>query len=130
MGSVLSSFNDATVELPEGKQVPALKIIPVLKILDHALAEEIPTEIIYDGPAAGRQYVQTIKRETASITMSIMTPPTLLDPQFKSLGFLSQTKATTTASKNCQSSQAEGPSTSSLRYVLHAVLILNYYIYN
>lgn len=41
---VLSPFNDATVELSEEKQVSASKIISLLKMLNHALAEEMPTK--------------------------------------------------------------------------------------
>lgn len=40
--SVLSPFNEATIELSTEKKVSASKIIPLMKILDYTISEHIP----------------------------------------------------------------------------------------
>lgn len=40
---VLSPFNDATVELSEEKRVSGSKVIPLLKMLEQSLQEEMPS---------------------------------------------------------------------------------------
>ena len=123
--SILSPFNDATVELCEEKRVSASKVIPLLKMLNHALAEEMPNKTTLMAQQLADSLSSHLRDKLHQLqSMSIMTLPTLLDPRFKTLGFLSQSKAneavkrltsecafiitkhthTTTASNNSQSS--------------------------
>ena len=147
--SILSPFNDATVELSEEKRVSASKVIPLLKMLNHALAEEIQNKTTLMGQQLADSLSSHLRDELHQLqSMSIMTLPTLLDPRFKTLGFLSQTKATEAVKRltsECAfiiskhtppppqpattASQAEGPSTSSgMFFMLYTGLILIYYI--
>ena len=147
--SILSPFNDATVELSEEKRVSASKVIPLLKMLNHALAEEIPNKTTLMGQQLADSLTNLLRDKLHQLqSMSISTLPTLLDPRFKTLGFLSQTKATEAVKRltsECAfiiskhtppppqpattASQAEGPSTSSgMFFMLYTGLILIYYI--
>ena len=146
--SILSPFNDATVELSEEKRVSASKVIPLLKMLNHALAEEMPNKTTLMAQQLADSLSSHLRDKLHQLqSMSIMTLPTLLDPRFKTLGFLSQTKATEAVKRltsECAfiiskhtpppqpattASQAEGPSTSSgMFFMLYTGLILIYYI--
>ncbi|KAK0134299.1 Zinc finger BED domain-containing protein 4 [Merluccius polli] len=91
---VLGPFNEATVELSEEKRVSASKILPLLKMVSLALAEQL-----------GSKTTEMAKNLTKTIQLKLMeslshfqktgilTLPTLLDPRFKTLGFLTPSKA-------------------------------------
>ncbi|KAK9525412.1 hypothetical protein VZT92_016124 [Zoarces viviparus] len=92
--SLLSPFYDATVELSAEENVSASKVVPLVKMLEHTLQEEIKP-----APAAvlemGDQLIRQLREKLYTLqSMSIMTLATLLDPRFKVIGFFSQTKAT------------------------------------
>lgn len=92
--ALLSGFNDATVELSEEKTVSGSKVLPLLKMLDENLQEEM-TDVA--SPVA-RQMGEHLKRQLREKlntlqSMSIMSLATMLDPRFKAMGFLSPTKA-------------------------------------
>ncbi|KAK0142602.1 hypothetical protein N1851_019465 [Merluccius polli] len=91
---VLGPFNEATVELSEEKRVSASKILPLLKMVSLALAEQL-----------GSKTTEMAKHLTKTIQLklmeslshyqktSILTLPTVLDPRFKTLGFHTPSKA-------------------------------------
>ncbi|XP_076842109.1 zinc finger BED domain-containing protein 4-like [Brachyhypopomus gauderio] len=91
---VLAPFNQATVELSEEKRVSGSKVIPMLKMLHHSLqrnALNVTTEIAIN-------LVENLKRRLLETlcnleSLSVMTIPTLLDPRFKTMAFLSASKA-------------------------------------
>ncbi|XP_049319320.1 E3 SUMO-protein ligase ZBED1-like [Astyanax mexicanus] len=91
---VLAPFNQATVELSEEKRVSGSKVIPMLKMLHHSLlrnASNVTTEIAIN-------LVENLKRRLLETlcnleSLSVMTIPTLLDPRFKTMAFLSVSKA-------------------------------------
>ncbi|XP_042624981.1 E3 SUMO-protein ligase ZBED1-like isoform X2 [Cyprinus carpio] len=92
--ALLSGFNDATAELSEEKRVSGSKVLPLLKMLDENLQEEM-TDVA--SPVA-RQMGEHLKRQLREKlntlqSMSIMSLSTMLDPRFKAMGFLSPTKA-------------------------------------
>lgn len=91
---LLAPFNEATIELSEEKNVSASKVLPMLKMLDYAIAEQMPRK-----QTAMAQYLADVvhrqlrERLNTLQTMSILMLPTLLDPRFKTLGFLSPSRA-------------------------------------
>lgn len=92
--ALLSGFNDATVELSEEKTVSGSKVLPLLKMLDENLQEEM-TDVA--SPVA-RQMGEHLKRQLREKlntlqSMSIMSLSTMLDPRFKAMGFISPAKA-------------------------------------
>ncbi|XP_034529155.1 zinc finger BED domain-containing protein 1-like [Notolabrus celidotus] len=92
--ALLSPFYDATVELSAEENVSASKIVPLLKMLEQMLQEEV----IKPAPAVvvqmGEQLIRLLRERLYTLqSMSIMSLATLLDPRFKVIGFFSQTKA-------------------------------------
>ncbi|XP_022535823.2 zinc finger BED domain-containing protein 4-like [Astyanax mexicanus] len=91
---VLAPFNQVTVELSEEKRVSGSKVIPMLKMLHHSLqrnVSNVTTEIAIN-------LVENLKRRLLETlcnleSLSVMTIPTLLDPRFKTMAFLSVSKA-------------------------------------
>ncbi|KAK7891903.1 hypothetical protein WMY93_023866 [Mugilogobius chulae] len=91
---VLAPFHQATVELSEEKRVSGSKVIPMLKMLHHSLqrnAHTVTTETAIT-------LVENLKRRLLETlysleSLSVMTIPTLLDPRFKKIAFLSESKA-------------------------------------
>ncbi|XP_038124278.1 E3 SUMO-protein ligase ZBED1-like isoform X2 [Cyprinodon tularosa] len=91
---VLAPFNQATVELSEEKRVSGSKVIPMLKMLHLSLqrnALNVTTETAIN-------LVENLKRRLLETlcnleSLSVMTMPTLLDPRFKTMAFLSASKA-------------------------------------
>ncbi|XP_036066356.1 zinc finger BED domain-containing protein 1-like [Oryzias melastigma] len=93
--SLLSPFYEATVELSAEENVSASKVIPLLKMLEQNLQEEMTKP----GPPAalemGEVLIRQLREKLYTLqSMSIMSLATLLDPRFKIIGFFSQTKAT------------------------------------
>ncbi|XP_034529154.1 zinc finger BED domain-containing protein 1-like [Notolabrus celidotus] len=92
--ALLSPFYDATVELSAEENVSASKIVPLMKMLEQMLQEEV----IKPAPAVvvqmGEQLIGLLRERLYTLqSMSIMSLATLLDPRFKVIGFFSQTKA-------------------------------------
>ncbi|XP_030011319.1 zinc finger BED domain-containing protein 1-like [Sphaeramia orbicularis] len=91
---ILSPFNQATVELSEERRVSISKVIPLMKMLYHtvlAKSEHLSNDVarlLSDNP------LRRIRENVAgNESLSVMTMATMLDPRFKTLGFLSQNKA-------------------------------------
>ena len=91
---MLSPFNEATLELSVEKKVSASKVIPMMKMLDFAIGEQIPRkQTTIAKQLAEHLYCQLREKLFQFQSISILTLPTLLDPRFKALGFLSHAKA-------------------------------------
>ncbi|KAL2087596.1 hypothetical protein ACEWY4_016424 [Coilia grayii] len=91
---VLSPFNEATVELSTEKKVSASKIIPLMKMLDYTIGEQIPQKKTTMAKELAEHLFRQVREKLNQFQiMSIFTLPTLLDPRFKTLGFLSPSKA-------------------------------------
>ncbi|CAM4569352.1 unnamed protein product [Leuciscus chuanchicus] len=92
---VLAPFHQATVELSEEKRVSGSKVIPLLKMIHHSLQVE---QLRLTMPITKELTENLIRRLREHIwnmeSLSIMTMATLLEPRFKKLGFLHQTKMT------------------------------------
>ena len=84
----------ATIELSEVKRVSASKILPLLKMVSITLGEQL-WSIHTDMAQQLTKSIQLRLMESLSRSpkTSILTLYTLLDPRFKSLGFLTPTKA-------------------------------------
>ncbi|XDV31713.1 hypothetical protein PO909_002676 [Leuciscus waleckii] len=117
---VLAPFHLATVELSEEKRVSGSKVIPLLKMIHHSLQVE---QLRLTMPITKELTENLIRRLREHIwnmeSLSIMTMATLLDPRFKKLGFLNQTKMTEAVKRlktecgNVIRAEDERPSTSS-----------------
>ncbi|XP_052406871.1 E3 SUMO-protein ligase ZBED1-like [Carassius gibelio] len=88
---VLAPFRQATVELSGEKRVSASKVIPLMKMLNHAVTSKL------EGLKSNltRQLAESLGRRVRETHSSFGINkcddiPTLLDPRFKKLGFLSQ----------------------------------------
>ncbi|XP_069569518.1 E3 SUMO-protein ligase ZBED1-like [Brachyistius frenatus] len=93
--SLLSPFYDATVELSAEENVSASKVVPLVKMLDHTLQEEITKPAPAAALEMGDQLIRQLREKLYTLqSMSIVSLATLLDPRFKAIGFFSQTKAT------------------------------------
>ncbi|XP_056271977.1 zinc finger BED domain-containing protein 4-like [Pseudoliparis swirei] len=93
--SLLSPFFDATVELSAEENVSASKVVPLVKMLEHTLQEEMTKPAPAAALEMGNQLIRQLREKLYTLqSMSIMSLATLLDPQFKVIGFFSQTKAT------------------------------------
>lgn len=92
--SILSPFNEATVELSEEKRVSGSKVIPLLKMLEQMLQEEAKHATIPLARELGEHLIRLLREKLQNLqSMSIMSLATLLDPRFKQIGFFSPTKA-------------------------------------
>ncbi|KAK0139038.1 Zinc finger BED domain-containing protein 1 [Merluccius polli] len=93
--SLLSPFYDATVELSAEENVSASKVVPLMKMLEQNLQEEIAKPAPAVALEMGEQLIRQLREKLYTLqSMSIMSLATLLDPRFKVIGFFSQTKAT------------------------------------
>ncbi|XP_029301006.1 zinc finger BED domain-containing protein 4-like [Cottoperca gobio] len=91
---VLSSFNDATVELSEEKRVSGSKVIPLLSMLHHALEEEMGLVQTPENTAMAESLKRQLREKFNNLqSMSIISLATLLNPRFKKIGFFSPNKA-------------------------------------
>ncbi|XP_048039087.1 zinc finger BED domain-containing protein 4-like [Megalobrama amblycephala] len=120
---VLAPFHLATVELSEEKRVSGSKVIPLLKMIHysllvnhcifHKLTLAIAKELTDNLIRRLREHIWNME------SLSIMTMATLLDPRFKTLGFLNHTKMTEAVKRlkaecaNVIRAEDERPSTSS-----------------
>lgn len=91
---VLGPFNEATIELSEEKRVSASKIIPLLKMISLTLGEQLGSK----NTDMAKHLTKTMQLKLMESLChfqktSILTLPTLLDPRFKTLGFLTPSKA-------------------------------------
>ncbi|XP_016103368.1 zinc finger BED domain-containing protein 4-like isoform X2 [Sinocyclocheilus grahami] len=92
--SLLSGFNDATVELSEEKKVSGSKVLPLLKMLDENLQEEMKNMASPVARQMGEHLKRQLREKLNTLqSMSIMSLATMLDPRFKAMGFFSPTKA-------------------------------------
>nr|XP_033962438.1 zinc finger BED domain-containing protein 4-like [Pseudochaenichthys georgianus] len=92
--SLLSGFNEATIELSEEKNVSGSKVVPLLKMLEQMLHEEMATTAVAVAKEMGEHLLrQRRERLHALQSMSIMSSATLLDPRFKLIGLFSPLKA-------------------------------------
>ncbi|KAM8831632.1 E3 SUMO-protein ligase ZBED1-like [Spinachia spinachia] len=93
--SLLSPFHDATVELSAEQNVSASKVVPLVKMLEQTLQEEMTKPAAAAALEMGDQLIRHLREKLYTLqSMSIMSLATLLDPRFKVIGFFSQTKAT------------------------------------
>ena len=143
---MLSPLNEATKELSVEKKVSASKVIPLMNMLE-AIGEQIPCkQTTTNKQFAEHLYRQVREKLNQFQSMSILTLPTLLDPRFKALGFLSPAKADEVVQRptaECTSisstqtpsrppstqlptaDEEEGPSTSTGMFMLHAMMAFN-----
>ncbi|XP_078800180.1 E3 SUMO-protein ligase ZBED1-like [Oryzias latipes] len=94
--SVLSPFQEATVELSTEKRVSASKVIPMVKMLKHYISSRCG-QITHP---LGEKLATNLKnnlheRFSALEKVTALSMATLLDPRFKELGFCSQGSAHT-----------------------------------
>ncbi|KAL7828727.1 hypothetical protein SRHO_G00323610 [Serrasalmus rhombeus] len=116
MIQVFSAFQQATIELSGEKWVNASKVIPMLSHTSQTKTESLTTNMARQLGAnlVHRVIHQSLKAEA----ITGMTMPTLLDPRFKKLGFLSSTKldeALTRLKGNCAEMIRNTPSSTSLQ---------------
>uniref|UniRef100_A0A674M8Q3 HAT C-terminal dimerisation domain-containing protein n=1 Tax=Takifugu rubripes TaxID=31033 RepID=A0A674M8Q3_TAKRU len=91
---VLAPFDQATRELSKEKRVSASKVIHLMRMIHIELQRQATTVT----KTAAQQLAENLrKRLTDAIcsmeSLSVMTLATLLDPRFKTIGFVSQQKA-------------------------------------
>ncbi|XP_077399284.1 zinc finger BED domain-containing protein 4-like [Vanacampus margaritifer] len=91
---VLAPFNHATVELSEEKRVSGSKVIPMLKML-HCSLQRNALNVTTD---TAIRLVENLNRRVVDHlcnleSLSITTLATLLDPRYKTVGFLSSSRA-------------------------------------
>ncbi|KAM8880316.1 E3 SUMO-protein ligase ZBED1-like [Spinachia spinachia] len=93
--SLLSPFHDATVQLSAEQNVSASKVVPLVKMLEQTLQEEMTKPAAAAALEMGDQLIRHLREKLYTLqSMSIMSLATLLDPRFKVSGFFSLTKAT------------------------------------
>ena len=97
---VLAPFHQATVELSEEKRVSGSKVIPMMKMLYHAL-ERNASNLHTQAATHLHEHLRRRVTDTASNleSLSVLTLSTLLDPRFKSLGFRSPSKCSEAVSR-------------------------------
>ena len=97
---VLAPFHQATVELSEEKRVSGSKIIPMMKMLYHAL-ERNASNLHTQAAIQLHEHLRRRVTDTASNleSLSVLTLSTLLDPRYKSLGFRSSSKSSEAVSR-------------------------------
>ncbi|XP_034397254.1 zinc finger BED domain-containing protein 1-like [Cyclopterus lumpus] len=82
--SLLSPFFDATVELSAEENVSASKVVPLVKMLEHTLPEEMTKPAPAAALEMGNQLIRQLREKLYTLqSMSIMSLATLLDPRFK-----------------------------------------------
>ncbi|XP_038133603.1 E3 SUMO-protein ligase ZBED1-like, partial [Cyprinodon tularosa] len=93
--SLLNPFYYATVELSAEETVSASKVIPLLKMLEQSLQEEMAKPAPPASHEVGDHLIRQLREKLQMLqSMSILALATLLDPRFKVIGFFSHTKAT------------------------------------
>jgi len=93
--SMLSPFNDATVELSAEENVSGSKVVPLLKMLEQTLQEDTTNTAAAVVRDMGDHLIRQLRERLHTLqSMSIVSLATLLDPRFKVIGFFSPTKAT------------------------------------
>ncbi|XP_038141858.1 zinc finger BED domain-containing protein 4-like [Cyprinodon tularosa] len=91
---VLFPFFQATSELSEEKRVSISKVIPLMNMLHHAVLTKMANIKNDVARLLSENLLRRVKEQVSNIeSLSVMTMATLLDPRFKTLGFLSQSKA-------------------------------------
>ncbi|XP_056880575.1 uncharacterized protein LOC130529985 [Takifugu flavidus] len=91
---ILSPFHAATVELSHEKRVSGSKIIPLIKMLNHALSELMAQNSNKMAKDLGINLNRIMNDKLGGIkTTSIFSLSSLLDPRFKTLGFQSPSNA-------------------------------------
>ncbi len=93
---VMCHFNEASIELSEEKRVSGSKVIPLIRMLRHAITPK--TSHVHDESAlllCNNLLRLLSERMSTYETMSVMTLATLLDPCFKTIGFCRQSNALT-----------------------------------
>ncbi|KAM9726418.1 E3 SUMO-protein ligase ZBED1-like isoform 2-T2 [Menidia menidia] len=91
---VLFPFFQATSELSEEKRVSISKVIPLMNMLHHAVLTKMANIKNDVARLLSENLLRRVKEQVTNIeSLSVMTMATLLDPRFKTLGFLSQSKA-------------------------------------
>ncbi|XP_076134518.1 E3 SUMO-protein ligase ZBED1-like [Alosa pseudoharengus] len=121
---VLAPFKHATTELSEEKRVSASKVIPIIRMIQHKVAEKTGLATNPAAVSLGMALQQyTIRRCRNVESIRILALATLLDPRFKTLGFGNQDNAreaerlltgecTTIIRSTSQSTSQAEPSTS------------------
>lgn len=94
MLKVLAPFELATIELSTEKRVSGSKVIPMMKMVNVELQRQASTIT----KTAAQQLAENLRRQLTECisnmeSLSVMTQSTLLDPRFKTLGFVSTQKA-------------------------------------
>ncbi|CAJ1052271.1 zinc finger BED domain-containing protein 1 [Xyrichtys novacula] len=93
--SLLSPFYYATAELSAEETVSASKVVPLMKMLEQNLQEEMAKPAPAVALEMGDQLIRQLREKLYTLqSMSIMSLATLLDPRFKVIGFFSPNKAT------------------------------------
>ncbi|KAK7916321.1 hypothetical protein WMY93_012082 [Mugilogobius chulae] len=88
-------FFEATVELSSEENVSVSKVVPLMKMPEQNLQEEMVRPASPVALEVGDQLIRQLREKLHTLqSMSIVSLATLLDPRFKVLGFFSQTKAT------------------------------------
>lgn len=91
--TLLSPFYDATVELSAEENVSVSKVIPLMKMLQHALQEEMTKPAPAVASEMGDWLIRQLREKLHTWqSMSIISLATLLDPRFKVVGYFSPTK--------------------------------------
>lgn len=119
---VLAPFQYATTELSEEKRVSASKIIPIVRMIKHVVAEKTALARHDVASSLGTALQQQIIKRCSTVeTIRVLALATLLDPRFKALGFSNEDhaqEAERQLTEECaavlqlSSDQAEEPSTS------------------
>ena len=78
---MLSPFNEATLELSVEKKVSASKVIPMMKMLDFAIGEQIPRKQTTIAKQLAEHLFRQLREKLKFQSISILTLPTLLDPR-------------------------------------------------
>lgn len=92
--SLLGPFFDATVELSAEETVSASKVVPLMKMIEANIQEELKKPAHRVAIEIGEHLVKQLREKLSMLqSMSIMSLATLLDPRFKIIGFFSPTKA-------------------------------------
>ncbi|KAJ4936803.1 hypothetical protein JOQ06_001389 [Pogonophryne albipinna] len=77
--SLLSGFNDATIELSEEKNVSGSKVVPLLKMLEQMLHEEMAKTAVAVAKEMGEHLLRQLRERLHTLqSMSIMSLATLL----------------------------------------------------
>ncbi|XP_067293402.1 E3 SUMO-protein ligase ZBED1-like [Pseudorasbora parva] len=91
---VLAPFKYATKELSGEKSVSASKIIPIIRMIQHKVAEKTAHARNPSASSLGMALQQYINKRCSNVeSIRVLALATLLDPRFKTLGFGNQDNA-------------------------------------